>query len=798
MSKILGIDIDTLAKKYKQISEKFDKVRATSPAKARSTFKKEVLNGKYGENFLGNQDLSDADRVSLRYRPDKLLFPEWVGIKWNIGLTTYIQTLKEVKADEVFLSVITDLGFFKMKPDPLLFFAELSNICKTYKVTGEYWMLFVNVDLIGGHPEPKGDEYIREGAREWVRSKGPLLGKNYDKVWRKQLDKIFQGIHIPDFDVDSFVRNRNFWATSGASADKTIHIDSDDGDYYANKTKLAWATTLTDSQIYDILFKEQKKTIANVREVIGNGKNRLIIATDNTTHVQMSYISQTMEPLFKNHPLMPQFWSKSMMVRQQILRANRIGTEINVPLDQEAFDQNQRKEQILTVLRKIKQSATGPVVRKVVDRLLYEFKNTKIHAAGSIFKYEDAVLSGWRWTMFIDTILNITNAMVINVLINSVGGNMNNAVAQGDDLDFSTPDIDIAWEVPKLYELVGFKVNAKKFFVDRYRSEFLRKVYFSYGVFGYPARAVLSINWRKPQSTEEIQQDQRIQQSITSWKTLQQRLQLFSRKRLNFTKYIVRDIHGMYKHQQVEKKFGKGVLTKKEIQSILYTPRQYGGFGLTNSPGYALAFKREKDFKTHKPRQFINWRTDSKINDIQRFSYFKDNIGTRFIVDRTSMVLEETAPNQPIRAVNFREIPIQLSLIATEVRKVDWNIVPDKLLVDEEHAYLLQRDMSEMSPVEVANNPLLTGGGKAIVNMFKNKMTKNAVKELPKVLTIPNDLDLNDILSSTILDMFARQIIVFLSSVKRITTGVLKHFSVALTQKVRSEYSVNALLPISM
>lgn len=790
---------DRVRHAYGKINYKFDKVRETSPEIALKLFKKEVFAHKYGGDYMGDSELTDAQRSSLRYRPRKLRFPDWAGLNWNIGLTTLVDAYREAGVEKVFMDMLRETGFFSVKPDPLQYFKALSDICKTFKVGGKYWLLFVNVDLVGGHPASKGKQYIIDEAREWVEWKGDLLGgAKYESLWLKQLDKIIGGKQFFDYDVDTFVRNRTFWATPGSSADKSIIVESDDGTYYAPKTKIAWSSTLTSADIYKILFTQQKRTHAHVREVIGAGKNRTIITTDNATHIQMSYISLQLEPLFKNHPLMPQFWSKDYSLKRMCQRCSDIGGPVNVPLDQEGFDRNQRKRQILLLLRRFREMAKGPASRRILDNLLYEFDNTSVFAEGLRFNYDAGVLSGWRWTMLIDTLLSITNAMVINEIISATGYTMQSMLAQGDDLDFMIDDIDTAWEVPKLYELVGFKVNPTKFFVDRYRTEFLRKVYTRSGIYGYPARAVLSINWRKPQSTEEIAQDQRVQQSITSWKTLQQRVQPYSHRQLDFSKFTLLDVYGMFKHQTLHARDGERKVTYNDVVNMLSAPRQMGGFGIGNAGSSIIGFERIKRFASHRPTGFRNWRSDSSLSAAERLLYFTDVIGCKYIKDRTFLGEYVQRSITPRPFIRFRQGAKELNLLAAEIRGRDWNIIVDRTKVDEEHAYILTSKISDMSPTQISENELLIGQGKTFVSTWRKKMTRGAVKELQKMRVIPNDMQFNDTVSSVIIDLLTSELSAKLVHARRLTTGVLRAASMELTQQVRSVYRTLELPYISM
>jgi len=139
----------------------------------------------------------------------------------------------------------------------------------------------------------------------------------------------------------------------------------------------------------------------------------------------------------------------------------------------------------------------------------------------------NGILSGWRWTAMLDTIVNLIELSMAEEWVEEnslIKVNMVDFCAQGDDDWLKLKDKRSAVALWLAYESFGLFVNPGKFFLDTVRDEFLRRVMDKGIITGYPARSITSICFRNPLSEREAIGADLIRGNFTRWKLLCERL----------------------------------------------------------------------------------------------------------------------------------------------------------------------------------------------------------------------------------------------------------------------------------
>lgn len=174
----------------------------------------------------------------------------------------------------------------------------ISAACKQYgTLVTLAWKDFVNLELALGYFETNTNEPLLQRVIDWVgpRQTKPKDEKDFLLLFRSQAAALFSKLTFKKGSISAFCKNRNMWATSGGSQDVGLKYDS--GNVYM-KSKWAYAFSLTDDDVYNLLF-ERRRGHAVVSSVEGAGKDRIIISSDNALHIKMSYLNSIVEQPLK-------------------------------------------------------------------------------------------------------------------------------------------------------------------------------------------------------------------------------------------------------------------------------------------------------------------------------------------------------------------------------------------------------------------------------------------------------------------------------------------------------------------
>jgi hypothetical protein len=213
------------------------------------------------------------------------------------------------------------------------------------------------------------------------------------------------------------------------------------------------------------------------------------------------------------------------------------------------------------------------LVRKTMIEVEYE---VVIDGTPLTYTYGKGILSGWRWTALIDTVMNwgelwagmkILQRLDIDMPVTSLN-------AQGDDDQLTLSSFPRAIALTLVYQLMNLEVNPGKFFISNSRDEYLRLVGEDGVVAGYPCRAINSLLWRNPVSRDPPAGVERAREQLHSWNTLLSR----GSDPVMVNRLMRMDISS-----------GNG-WTKVEVDAVLRTPVAYGGLGWNREDGEWMSF----------------------------------------------------------------------------------------------------------------------------------------------------------------------------------------------------------------
>jgi hypothetical protein len=326
---------------------------------------------------------------------------------------------------------------------------------------------------------------------------------------------------------------------------------------------------------------------ATVAEKLEPGdKHRLIVASGLGTYILMAWTAEFTENVFRHSETctlfmtgagLRQFWEKMATV-----------TETNwwqVPIDQAAFDHEPGFIEIVCVLlvpiHLARRCAPSWFVRsmlKVTLAIISSVIHGTVEVRKTVIAWVKGILSGWRWTSLLDSMVNWAQVLgfgELAELLTGVVGCLYFWVVQGDDAHATWKSLSTATVWILCYYLAGFGINVKKFFVtNEHRTEFLRMNVEPGVVIGYPGRSISSLFAPKPWEEDPVGAA-RIEEIVDRW------MLILRRYRSSDLSWMLDDI------------VGASSLKREDVEELLHVPISMGGLGLQplTTVGKAMAVR---------------------------------------------------------------------------------------------------------------------------------------------------------------------------------------------------------------
>lgn len=403
------------------------------------------------------------------------------------------------------------------------------------------WRMLCDLRQMSSYASP--DDSFEDEVEAWVTKPAPLWHPDgFDVAFRAKADTVVDRLlkFTPTLrgTLDEYTRNPNNWALSGSSLDpegRRFYVqDIATGRRYATG-KNKWATAFASSphEIKARILKRERQFAKGIpkRE---RKKVRGVISSDVNTYLKMAYVSWAwLDDALKGNEEST-LWMSPAQLYEMWERLSRFGPNPRMPIDQTGFDHHVWASHVLYVISRIASKAKGlpgpegEDIREVLDLILYALSGGWVEVNGKRFPYLAGILSGWKWTAFLDTVINIIQREMAEDLVRRAGLPYpifaSKPVSQGDDIQTEPSDWLAGAALWAAYEIMGFDVHPNKFWLDTGRDEFLRRVMIQGEVTGYPARAVGAILERNPIGEIEAPGEMRLNETWSRWNTLFARL----------------------------------------------------------------------------------------------------------------------------------------------------------------------------------------------------------------------------------------------------------------------------------
>lgn len=436
--------------------------------------------------------------------------------------------------------------------------------------TNPGYMFLMHLHQLGAK-SPYTEQQIVDDIENWVSDVKGRINDNKEYILAK-LEKYMIGWPHTDMstlmlDFYSFCFDIQRWATSGG-APRTEY----DGEKY--RTKWMWGYISGGySNLENItpeICIERGKEIYSRALSLGNmcnvalkeeaSKTREIITTPMASYLRQSYLLYRWgKPRHLQSPIASGNW---------LAKFNSTKYSIYGAIDGDRFDHTVPKWFILKVIDHL--GNIDESTRRIADEEIESMNNLQISWNKRIYKWEGGLLSGWRITSIIGTLLSLIAGDYICEKLDIAGGV--HVAAMGDDLIMYSNTHKLDKEaITALYNDFGLKANVNKTNVGQV-GDFLRRLYAPTGVYGYPWLGIKSLIYANPwidKYTHDLETE-----LVNGWWTALSRTLQWS---VNYTTYSEWFISVIIK--EVELWFPK----LQQVKRLISTPISAGGLGVLQS-----------------------------------------------------------------------------------------------------------------------------------------------------------------------------------------------------------------------
>lgn len=527
-------------------------------------------------------------KMKRKYKYNKDKYPN-LSLSFSVGLS-FLHHVMPPRVAGLWHTTVrrlfpSDLFFF----DDTVVIKLLKKLGDIYKRGGSEfeinWKWYVSLSTCGGYRDPDLAELdLKAEAERWVGepiSYDPLMRKGRSWRWAALSRLLPRAPPKVDLSVAAFLADPTNYATTGSGRGlpkltvEARYWDAElggfvEGKYKFKSSKWAGALASTPAELERLLMRDAKQHNYMFLKPDELEKLRTIVVGDVPTLLKMSYLDVFVQEALRGCTKIPLFWSDEQ--RRKFWAAVREGSNDTAtwkfPIDQSAFDEHVSLEILLDVVGWLVELAVMTAVdqapvRRVGELLLRALDGGILETAeGYQVPIKKGVLSGWKWTALLDSLINYLQFCEICDFVGVDLSRVSDVAFQGDDVTATFLDPLDPVAVYAGYKRYGLEVNPFKFWIEPGRNEFLRKVGEGGRIFGYPARLVSGLLWHRPRSAPTYDEE--------TWHEMQDSwAKLVSRGG-------VREVVERCVIEEAERVFK---IPKDEAYALVHTPRTFGGAG---------------------------------------------------------------------------------------------------------------------------------------------------------------------------------------------------------------------------
>lgn len=547
----------------------------------------------------------------------------------------------------------------------------LKGISDFYKEKGnkvdKYWMYFVNLECLIGFNRPELPIERRAELKEWLEEDvvHEIHGSReyFNERFRYHLNQVFdthwrdRGDLIPS--VDDWIHKRE-WAKGKSTELEGLLLEEHGVIKRGRRSKVSAAYNLDNSKVKELLFATIPQYLRCFQKTEA-GKIRDIVCGDFPSYIKMDYLDNffregflgnTFSVMFMYPDQLAQFW-------KNFAKSAVDYGSFKVPIDQSNFDHNINRDMLEIFFNvHVERCQPYPELRNIMISL----KNSILHKDSVYINGKDVrpfvkgIASGWRWTSYMDTLINYTEFLVVQEVLREkykVTLNIKSNCFMGDDVHLSLlgnsfEDCELLQDV---YNELGFKVNKSKNFIANDRDEFLRLVSNDELVVkGYPSRVILAMTQTKPMSVDTPSRYDRINSIIACYFNGISRGLVVK----PMVRYMLRAIKNKCK-----------ISDMNDLINYILTPSSKGGYGLSSTDEVYKLLMHDNYVPTRLEPSLVYYTTkirskrwkrlvaEELVNRDVRFDV-RDSVCEQLLIDRLPYKNRGT---QIKRWATFKQVP---------------------------------------------------------------------------------------------------------------------------------------------
>jgi hypothetical protein len=433
-------------------------------------------------------------------------------------------------------------------------------------------------ELIGHYTFPADADFIKNetikmangGIEKNLEGSPSLFNYYFVAALRETLSPALGKLFGPVRSWQEFVNDGTSWATRGSAAGEKVY-DENGKKFRISKAILP---DVVDASRY---YKHLTTPTPQINKTIlkhERSKIRTAIQSDVPNYLLQTYVLEpisNLPRLIGVTPLGESIWETAARTMSYIELCS--AGKWFMPFDYKGFDRHPLLSELLECIRQLKLMVSStnhhPDHLLACDQVYASFVDAWIlDDQGNRYPVTGSLMSGLRKTALIGTLFcrSWIRAVDMWLSVSTLRSAIDLADFQGDDANM----VSDAWvRLARLKECIdraGIQSTARKYYLDRGRTEFLRVEYTSSGAMGYYSRIVATMSEKKPWSPGTISPVDRVQELWNSYRTV-----IIRGGSLEWCKWLyMREVRGILKLS-----IGVGQLLK-----MLSTPRVLGGLGV--------------------------------------------------------------------------------------------------------------------------------------------------------------------------------------------------------------------------
>lgn len=545
------------------------------------------------------EEEEEINRKKYRYKKQDARFKNQ-GIEYGRAITLYIELMPKTVAEK--LRYWCTLKGKISRNNLMQYYKQLTVVSKK---NGEKfdkdWKYFVNLELLGGYQKGKKIEEFEEDVRIWVQEKHVhkiITEEIYNMFFQETLEQVVEVNEIREFkSIDEFIQ-RARWAVNGASNVVAGYYEYDGKKKKMVKNKRLNMLFTKDEILKDYIVNNHKARSKALMK-LEPGKVRAIVNADFTIYMKMSYLNEIIEKSLRETEMgrnTTLFMSNMQYIKRQLENINDIrrGDKWFMPLDQAEFDHQPTFEMIKMTILEITRKIKNFEVQEIVKKLIEDMSNDTIDVGKKEVKYEKGILSGWKWTALLDTVINTVELKMAEKFS---GSKISRYITQGDDDDVVIEKENDCIKIAMFYKLTNLQLNAKKFWIEKKRDEYLRKILNDSGVTGYPARVLPSILYVRPMNGGNLRNHEyKPNEIMGNWSKMYGR----GGEKKSCYHHCYKDVSGLLN------------ISIRKAKSIVHTPKSFGGGGYFP---YDLKWQGMSEKSRTEDKKKFSVKSENKFSD---------------------------------------------------------------------------------------------------------------------------------------------------------------------------------------